>query len=223
MSCRHCKAIAIEEHFDQKYVAKELQLYRTEGPENTTEALIDALIAEGVSGMTHLDIGGGVGAIQHGLLRAGVSSCISVEASSAYIEAAKEEAQRQGHAESIKHQHGNFVDLAAEIPQCDIVTLDRVICCYHGVEDLVEKSSALSGKLYGVVYPLNNRKVRILGAWENLTYRLHRSSFRFFMHPTEVVEDIVRRNGFERRFYREIGTWQIVVYGRVAEPVKERS
>jgi hypothetical protein len=212
MSCRQCTDI--DEHFDQKYVAKELQLYRNGGPEKTTQVLIDALIAEGVSDMTHLDIGGGVGAIQHELLRAGVSSCISVDASSAYIEAAKEEAQRQGHAKSIIHQYGNFVDLAADIPQCDIVTLDRVICCYPDVEDLVEKSSALAGKLYGVVYPLNNRKVRFLGVLENLIYRFHRSSFRYFVHPTDVVEDIVRRNEFERCFYREIGKWQIVVFGR---------
>ena len=212
MSCKQC--CGIEEHFDLKYVAKELQQYRDEGPEKTTQVLIDALLAEGVSGMTLLDIGGGIGGIQHELLRAGVSSCINVEASSAYIEAAKEEAQRQGHVESIKHQCGNFVDLAADIPQCDIVTLDRVICCYHDVEGLVEKSSALAGKLYGLVYPLNNRKGRFLGALENLTYRLHRSSFRYFVHPTEVVEDIVRRNGFERLFYREMGTWQIVVFGR---------
>ena len=99
MSCRKCTSI--EEHFDQNYVTKELQQYRNEGPEMTTQVLIDALLAEGVSDMIHLDIGGGVGAIQHELLRAGVSSCISVEASSAYVKAAKEEAQRQGHVESI--------------------------------------------------------------------------------------------------------------------------
>jgi len=206
--------MSIEEHFDQDYVAEELQLYHNEGPEETTQVLIDALIAEGVSDMTLLDIGGGFGAIQHELLRAGASSCISVEASSAYIEAAKEEAQRQGHVESIEHRHGNFVDLAADIPQCDIVTLDRVICCYHDVEGLVEKSSALAGKLYGVVYPLDRWWVRSLGVVENLSYRFNRSEFRYYVHPTEVVEDIVRRKGFEKLFYREIGKWQIVVYGR---------
>lgn len=212
MSCGRC--ITIDEHFNQNYVAKELQLYRSTGPEKTTQVLIDALIAEGVSGMTLLDIGGGVGAIQHELLSAGVSRCISVEASSAYIEAAKEEAQRQGHVKRIIHQYGNFVDLAADIPPCDIVTLDRVICCYPDVEELVEKSSALAGKLYGLVYPLNNRKGKFLGVLENLIYRLHRSSFRYFVHSTEVVEDIVRRNDFKRRFYREIGKWQIAIFGR---------
>lgn len=212
MSCRQCTSI--EEHFDRSYVAKELQQYRSEGPEETTQVLIDALLAEGVSDMTLLDIGGGVGAIQHELLRTGVSSCINAEGSAAYIEAAKEEAERRGHSESITLLHGDFIDLAADIPQCDIVTLDKVICCYHDMEELVGKSSALAGKLFGVVYPLNKWWVRFLGVLENLTYRLRRSSFRYYVHPTEVVEDIVRKNRFVRRFYREIGTWQIVVYGR---------
>jgi len=213
MSCSQC--VGIEAHFDQKTATKELQQYRNEGPAKETRLLIDALIAEGISEMTLLDIGGGIGALQHELLKAGVSSCINVEASRAYIEAVKEEAERQGHADRINHLHGDFIDLAEDLPQCDIVTLDRVICCYHDVEGLVKKSSALARRAYCVVYPLDKWSVRIGGVLENLTYRLRRSPFRFFVHPPELVEEIIRSNGFERRFYREEGMWQIVVYGRV--------
>ena len=39
-----------------------------------------------------MDVGGGIGAIQHELLRAGVARADSVEASTAYIDACKEEA-----------------------------------------------------------------------------------------------------------------------------------
>ncbi|MFW9910810.1 MAG: hypothetical protein ACFFEF_19820, partial [Candidatus Thorarchaeota archaeon] len=69
--------------------------------------------------------------------------------------------------------------------------------------------------LYGLVYPLNNWKARIAGIKENLTYRLKRSPFRFFVHPIEVVEEILRAEGFEQRFYQEEGMWQIVIYRRV--------
>lgn len=220
MSCRQC--VGIEEHFNQKYVTKELKLYRDEGPEKSTQLLIDALIAENVSSMTLLDIGGGVGSIQLGLLKAGASSCVSVESSAAYIEAAKEEAERQGHAESISHRLGDFVDLAADLPGCDIVTLDRVICCYHDVVGLVEKSVKLAKSMYGVVYPLENWKTKMGGFFENMTYRFHRSPFRFFLHSPKVVEGIILGEGFERRFYRELGMWQIVVYRRV-HPEEVRS
>ena len=216
MSYNHCsQCIGIELEFDHKLATEELQKYRNEGPLEKTRMLIDALMTEGVSEKTLLDIGGGVGVIQHELLKAGVTSCINVEASQAYIEAVKEEARRQGHEDRISHLHGDFVDLVEDIPQCDIVTLDRVICCYHDVKGLVEKSAARTRVLYGLVYPLNNWTARIAGALENLFYRLKRSPFRFFVHPPEVVEEILRTEGFERRFYREVGMWQIVVYGRV--------
>ncbi len=212
MGCSQC--VGIESHFDQKVAVRDLENYRNNKLDETTPVLIDALKAESISDMTLLDIGGGVGAIQHELLKAGVSSCINAEASQAYINATKEEAERQGHADRIQHLHGDFVDLSPDIPPCDIVTLDRTICCYHDVRRLVEESSARARKLYGVVYPLDNWKTRIAGAFENLTYRLHRSPFRFFLHSTEVVEQIVCAKGFERRFYREVGIWQVVVYAK---------
>ncbi|MFW9889418.1 MAG: methyltransferase domain-containing protein [Candidatus Thorarchaeota archaeon] len=216
MNCSRCsQCIGIEMEFDQKLARKELQKYRDKGPIEKTRMLIDALKAEGISGMTLLDVGGGIGAIQHELLKAGVSSCINVEVSQAYIEAAKEEASRQGHGDRITHLLGDFVDLAVDIPQCDIVTLDRVVCCYHDVKSLVEKSAVKTKALYGLVYPQSNWKARFAGFLENIYHRLNRSPFRFFVHPTEVVEEILRTEGFEQQFYQESGSWQIVLYRRI--------
>ena len=176
--------------------------------------LIEALKDEGVKGMTLLDIGGGVGAIQHELLRAGVVSVTNVEASTAYISAAKEEAERQGHAARMSHYHGNFIDLAVNIPPADMVTLDRVICCYHDMHRLVELSSAKAGKLYGLVYPCDTWWVNFGFSFENFTLWLQRNPFRVFVHHTEEVDAIVRGNGLERRFHQTAGMWQIVIYGR---------
>ena len=213
MSCCQCQGI--ESKFDQKIAARELKQYRKAGPSKNTNMLIDALKEEDISGMTHLDIGGGVGTIQHELLKAGVSSCFNVEASLAYVKAVKEEATRQGHADSISHLHGNFIDLAKDVPQRDIVTLDRVICCYHDVSALVGLSSERAERMYGVVYPRNTWWTRILCALANLQFRIQRNPFRTFIHPTEVVEEIVRSKGFVRRFFHEARQWQVVVYERV--------
>ncbi|MHA2064733.1 MAG: class I SAM-dependent methyltransferase [Candidatus Thorarchaeota archaeon] len=212
-----CQCEGIESKFDQKNAAKELKQYREEGPSKNTRMLIDAIKAEGISGMTLLDVGGGVGTIQHELLNAGVSSSFSVEASLAYVETAKEEANRQGHADSITHLHGNFVDLAMDVPKSDIVTLDRVICCYHDVSALVGLSSERAGRIYAVVYPRNIWRARIITALENLYNRIRRNPFRTFVHPTEMVEKIVCSKGFVQRFRSEVGLWQVVVYGRIHE------
>ena len=93
MNCCQCQGI--EELFSQEYVAKELSRYRSKGPDRTTRILTEAITELGVEGLTLLDIGGGVGAIQYELLASGVDQATNVEASTAYIEAAREEAQRR--------------------------------------------------------------------------------------------------------------------------------
>lgn len=212
MNCCQCQGI--EKEFNQKEAAEDLKRYRQSGPDETTRLLINALVAEGVEGMTLLDIGGGVGAVQNELLKAGVSRATSVDASTAYIEAAKEEAQRRGHADRICFQHGDFVDLAPDIPPADIVTLDRVICCYHDMQRLVGLSSARARKLYGVVYPRDTWWTKIGLPMMNFFYWLRRTPFRVFAHPTAEVDAIVQGNGLQERFYRKTFVWQVAVYAR---------
>lgn len=212
MDCCQCKGI--ETLFNQKEAENMLKSYRKDGPAKTTCMLIEALKAEGIKGMTLLDIGGGVGAIQHELLRAGVEKATGVDASIAYVKAALQEAKQRGHAEKITYQHGNFVDLAPQIEPADIVTLDRVICCYHDMQTLVGLSVAKAGSLYGLVYPRDTWWTRVKIYLGNLYLRVNRNPFRSFIHPTQAVDALVRGNGFEQRFYRTSGLWQVVVYAR---------
>ena len=105
-------------------MAKKVEQYRKDGPQKTTLQLIEALRAENIEGMSLLDIGGGIGDIQHELLGHEVSKALNVEASLAYLEASRREAVRLGHSDRVQHIHGNFVDLAQDSGSADIVTLD---------------------------------------------------------------------------------------------------
>jgi 2-polyprenyl-3-methyl-5-hydroxy-6-metoxy-1,4-benzoquinol methylase len=212
MDCCQCQGIEME--FNRKKIAKELKRYRRKGPAKTTRMLIDALKAGGVRGMTLLDIGGGVGAIQQELLSAGASGATHVDASTAYLEVAREEAGCQGNAQRISFLHGDFVELAADIPPADIVTLDRVICCYHDMQALVGLSSARARNYYGLVYPRHTWWIRIGFAILNFILGFRNSPFRIFSHPTQAVNAVVRGNGLRQRFYAKSGLWQVVVYAR---------
>jgi len=212
MNCSQCQGI--EELFSQQYVTNELSRYRAKGPDKTTRMLTEAIKQEGVDGLTLLDIGGGLGAIQYELLGAGVQDATSVDASTAYLTVARAEAQRQGYADRVTYHHGNFVDLATEIAPADIVTLDRVICCYHDMEKLVSLSAARARKLYGLVYPRVAWWMKIALALENFFFRLRRSPYRTFLHPNEAVEAILVSNGLQRLFYHQTLVWQVVVYTR---------
>ena len=212
MNCCQCQGI--EEVFSQSYVTRELSRYRLKGPVKTTRLLVEAIKEAGIDGMTLLDIGGGVGAIQHELLQAGVKEATDVDASTAYIHAARDEAQRRGLAERVRYHFGNFVDLAGDIDPADIVTLDRVICCYHDMEKLVSLSAARARKIYGVVYPRDTWWIKIGLAIGNLFSRLQRSSYRAFSHPTQAVEGLLGSLGLQRSSYRQTLIWQVVVYTR---------
>lgn len=85
------------EAYDEKIAAADLRRYEKDGPRPWTRALLEALKAEGVEGATLLDIGGGIGVIQQELLAAGAASATSVDASSAYLDAAREEGERRGY------------------------------------------------------------------------------------------------------------------------------
>ncbi len=163
---------------------------------------------------TLLDIGGGIGAIQHELLKAGVASAVGVEAATAYIHAVEDEAKRQGHADRVSSRHGNFVEIAEDVQEANIVTLDRVICCYHDLESLVDLSSRRATELYGIVYPRETPLVRFAFGVLNVGLRLRRNPFRLFVHPTATIDQLLQRNGFQRRSYSKTPIWQVAVYGR---------
>ncbi len=209
-----CQCRGIEELFNTKRVVKELKRYRKKGPRKTTRILIEAVRSRGVNGMTLLDIGGGLGAIQHDLLRAGAKNATSVDASTAYYEAAKEEAARQGHSDRVNFHYGDFVEVAPQVEEADIVTLDRVICCYDDMETLVALSSQRARRVYGLVYPRDSWWVKALHPFGNFVFWITRVPFRVFIYSRHAVDTIVRRNGFEEAFHERTPMWQVVVYAR---------
>jgi magnesium-protoporphyrin O-methyltransferase len=212
MSC--CQPQEFEKFFDRKSARKDLAHYRRKGPEKETRILIDALRRQGVQGLTLLDIGGGVGAIPHALLEAGAGPATGVEASSAFVEAAREEAERRKLSSRIDNLHGNFVELAPRVPPADIVTLDKVICCFPDVERLVSLSAERARRIYGLVYPRTSRLVRAVLYLENLYFRLTRFPFQVYVHPDETVQAILAGQGFRRTFDHRGMLWQVAVYTR---------
>jgi hypothetical protein len=216
MTCNQC--LGIEREFDRRAAADGLRRYRRKGASASTRLLIDVILDAGVQDRTLLDIGGGVGAVQHALLRAGARHATSVDASSAYLEAARQEAERQGLDSRITPVHGDFVQLAADLPDADIVTLDRVICCYHDMRSLVARSASRARLIYGVVYPRDTWWLRPFFLVGNLFLRLKRTPFRVFLHRTDDLEATLAGVGMSRRYRRFSGLWQVAVYGPMVRP-----
>jgi hypothetical protein len=205
---------AMGSFYDEKRAASELRKYREKGPISSTGALIEALKAEGVEGATLLDIGGGIGSIQHELLDSGMTHATSVDASAPYLDAAREETRRRGHDGRVTRLHGDFVDLADSVPPAEIVTLDRVINVYPDWERLAELAAAHAQRLLGLVYPRDTRIVRLVVFAMNLMLRLRRKPVRASVRDEDAVERIARENGLAPHFARDVGAWHVAIFRR---------
>ena len=204
------------EAYDEKIAVAELRRYRKKGPNPWTRALVDALVAEGVQGTTLLDIGGGIGAIQHELLAAGSVSATSVDASSAYLDAAREESDRRGLSGRVTYHHGDFVEMAASLPPADIVTLERVLNVYPDWERLAALSADRARRLYGIVIPRDTAFVGFVIRLINYRLRRQRKLLRAAVIPINGVDRVLQTKGFSRQMSARVGpAWQVAIYRRI--------
>lgn len=77
-----------------------------------------------------LDVGAGIGALSFELLAAGAERVTAVDAAPAYLAAVREEAGRRNVSDRLNLVLGDFVSVAGEVMPADVVTIDRVVCCY---------------------------------------------------------------------------------------------
>lgn len=176
--------------------------------------LIEAVRPHLAEGATLLDVGGGVGAIQHELLSAGVERATQVDASGAYLAASREEADRRGNGGRVEHVYADFTDVAEGLPDADAVTLDRVICCYPAMERLVDASARKARRVYGLVYPRERLAMRVIQAIGNLYMRIRRSAFRTYLHPVTAIDARVRSHGLTPATRGRTFLWEVVTYTR---------
>ena len=185
--------------FDEATARRDRDRYHRDGPDRTTRLLLELLTPYRSSGSSVLDIGGGIGIVDLELLRAGAGHATLVDASTAYLAVARDEASRAGLLDRIDFVEGDFVRRAASIDRADVVTLDRVICCYPDMEALVAESAGRAKTAYGIVLPRNRRGARWAIALNNAWYRIRRKAYRGFIHPTARVDEIAAANGLRLR------------------------
>ena len=213
MSCNeHCCGLTTL--FDAKLARRDLDSYRRRGPSASTRRLLSAVRDAGHPPETLLDVGGGVGMIAHELLAAGAARATIVDASPAYVAAAREEAARRGTTDRLQLRQGDLVEVADDVPPADVVTLDKVVCCYPDMETLLAVSAARARRLYGIVYPLDGWWVRLAIAVENGLRRLRGSTFRSFIHPNAAIDAALRRAGLALRVRRRGLWWVVALYER---------
>ena len=205
---------AAEAQFNQKRAERDLRRYRRRGADATTRLMLEELRRWPLKGRRLLDVGGGIGVIGRELAGSGVASATFVEASPSYLEVARREVGLKFGSRPTQFVLGDFALIAGTLPEADVVTLDRVVCCYPDAEALLGAAAARTRQLLAFTYPRDRWYVRALFAVVNLSMRLTGKEFRAFVHAPERMEAVLEAAGLVRKARREMLVWTFDLYRR---------
>jgi len=212
MPCNCCEMT--DNVFDETSAKSDIKEYRKRGPAKQTQMILEAVRSLNLKDVELLDIGGGIGAIHHDLLQDIARKATHVDASSAYLKEAKQESERRGNTDRIQFIHADFTDVAKDIPEMDVVTLDRVVCCYPDFRSLLTNASAHSRKAIAMTYPRETWYMKFGMGVINFFQRLRKDPFRVFIHPIHEIDALLNSQGLRRVSMKRIFVWEMALYQR---------
>jgi len=206
-----CDPIDYRRLFSRKSAARDLRHYRRRGLTGTSLELVG--LAGDVHGVSVLDVGGGIGAIELELLEAGAARATNVELSGGYEEAAGELIAERGLEGRVERRVGDFV--TAELEPHDVVVLHRVVCCYPDADALVGAAADHTKRTLLLTYPQERVWMRTGLRLINVWLRLTRCGFRTYMHPVARIVATAEARGLrlERRERHGL-LWESAVFAR---------
>lgn len=213
MACctRYCAA---EEQFGRKVAERDLRRYRRRGARSVTRIMLAELRRWPLQNKQLLDVGGGIGIVSAELAANGLAGATLVEASPSYLEVARQELESRYTPRPTQFLLGDFALLADSLPDVDLVTLDRVVCCYPDAEELLKAAAGRTRQLLAFTYPRDRWYVRAMVAVENSLRRLRGNGFRAFVHPPQGMSATLEGAGLIRAARRETLAWVIDIYRR---------
>jgi SAM-dependent methyltransferase len=185
-----------------------------------TERMLGALGQHGLGGRTLLDVGCGAGDLALAAVDRGAVRASGIDLSPGGIQEARRLASERGLSDRTAFSVGDGAVAALE--RHDVVTLNRVLCCYPSLERLLANSLGAAGRVYAYTAPVHTGAVgrfnRISVAISNTWFRLRAKKFRgfqAFVHDLDAVDRAIATAGFRRvHRSRERFTWQLAVFAR---------
>jgi magnesium-protoporphyrin O-methyltransferase len=208
-----CCAPRYRRVFGKRQARKDSRRYRRKGLDQTAQRIVDGITEHGVSNMTVLEVGGGVGAIDIELLKAGARTATVVELSEEYDEEAAGLLAENELEGQVARRHGDFVEMGGGIDPADVVVMHRVVCCYPDPEALVGEAALHARRLLALSFPRETWWIRIgwyaVDAWFRLVYR-----FESYVHAHSRILGAARRAGFTPVREQTGWLWHVAVLER---------
>jgi magnesium-protoporphyrin O-methyltransferase len=208
---RYCAA---ETHFGKERAQGDLRDYQLKGAQGITRIMVEELKRLPLEGKQLLDVGGGIGIIGAELAASGLAGATMVEASPAYVEVAQAEMKPRFGSRPANFVLGDFALIADTVPAADLVTLDRVVCCYPDFDALLRAAAGRTRETLAFSYPRDRWYVRIGVAMENLLRRIKGKSFTVVVHPEKGMRSTLEQAGLKQSGRRETFSWAVDLYRR---------
>ena len=213
MTCctQYCVA---EKQFDSKVAERDLQRYRLRGPDAVTRLMVAELRRWPLQGEDLLDVSSGIRVIGAELAGTGLASATLVEASPAYLDVARAQSESRYESRPTRFLLGDFATIADTLIDADVVTLDRVVCCYPDADALLQGAASRTRRLLAFSYPRDRWYMWTLTALQNFWRRLRGSPFRTFAHSPEQMQAVLETAGLVRVARQGTLEWVLDLYRR---------
>ena len=107
-----------------------------------------------------------------------------------------------GVADRVEENQGDFVELQKSVPAADIVTLDRAICCYPAIRELLTAAGGHARQFVALTMPRRTLWMRAGIRLINFGLTVARKRFRVYSHPPHVIDATLHDSGFRKVFQR---------------------
>jgi hypothetical protein len=220
MNC--CSAKGCDEFFSERVARRDAGRYRRAGIDDSARRVVEFVRGHGIEGSSVLEVGGGVGAIQLELLRAGAARAENVELSAAYEPYAAELLQAAGLHGRVERRLLDFAAQGDEVQPADVVVLHKVVCCYPDYEGLVGAAAVHAESQLVLTFPRESWWTKLGIGVVNLIERMRRRTFRVYVHSPEAMIAVARSHGLEPTTRHRGRFWEFCGFERTAAPPESR-
>jgi 2-polyprenyl-3-methyl-5-hydroxy-6-metoxy-1,4-benzoquinol methylase len=211
-----CTPKGYRQIFSEKNAAGEAKRYRRKGLDGTSRRILDVVKERGIEGRTLLEVGGGIGAIEIELLKAGMAQAVNVELTPTYEAVALELIDEAGLSDRVSRTVMDFAVAGPEVSSADVVVLNRVICCYHDMPKLAGAAADRAKGMLVLSFPNRRWWTRLGLTVANFGFRVIGLQFRVFLHPPAEILGALERRGFTTVVNQPGVIWQVVALERAS-------
>lgn len=205
----------LDNFFDPKIAQDDAQRYLKKGLDKRGQKLIAYLLAHASQPLSVLDIGCGAGGVHHELLRRGAArTVVGVDASAAYLAAAKANAAILNLTEAVTYVHRDFAQSAGEFAPADAVIMDRSVCCYPHLGPLLGAAAQRAQRYLALSFPVEAWWLRWPFYIVDAGLTLFRSKYHPYLHPHTQIIAIAQAAGLSLVHRNRDRWWQIMVFAR---------